>query len=64
MTDFPSSTGNSGVMEATAAQHFDLPKGRPAQFVRNGKLETCRCLDCLGLAYRAPKPLMDNAKEA
>jgi hypothetical protein len=35
--------------EATAAQHFDLPKGTPAKFVRNGVLETCQCLDCRAL---------------
>jgi hypothetical protein len=37
------------VREATAAQHFDLPKGKPAQFVRNGVLETCQCCDCRAL---------------
>src|SRR5688572_28895120 len=36
--------------EATAAQHFDLPKGTPAKFVRNGILETCQCSDCRSLA--------------
>lgn len=33
-------------MEATAPQHFNLPKGEPAKFVRSGKLETCQCRDC------------------
>jgi hypothetical protein len=37
-------------MEATQAQHVGLPKGEPAKFVRNGKLETCQCRDCRDLA--------------
>lgn len=32
--------------EATPAQHFDLPKGEPARFVRDGELKTCQCRDC------------------
>ena len=43
------------IKEATAAQHFDLPKGEPARFVRNGVLETCQCRDCVALAA-APAP--------
>ena len=46
------SHSQEGVMEATAAQHSGL-KGKPAQFVRNGKLETCRCFDCRELASQA-----------
>lgn len=39
-----------GAMEATPAQHVGSPKGEPAKFVRNGKLETCRCFDCRALS--------------
>lgn len=33
--------------EASPVQHFNLPKGKPAQFVRNGRLETCQCRECI-----------------
>lgn len=38
------------IEEATQAQHFDLLKGEPAQFVRNGELKTCQCNDCRALS--------------
>lgn len=44
------------VREATQAQHVGRPKGEPARFVRNGKLETCRCFDCRALAAPVPSP--------
>jgi len=54
------------IKEATAAQHFDLPKGEPARFVRNGVLETCQCRDCVALAaepsaYRASQKFHQEA---
>lgn len=42
------------IMEATPAQHAGRAKGEPAQFVRNGKLETCQCLDCREAVATAP----------
>ena len=49
------------IKEATAAQHFDLPKGEPARFVRNGVLETCQCRDCVALAAT---PAVGGEREA
>jgi hypothetical protein len=42
------------IMEATAAQHVDRPKGEPAKFIRNGNLEICQCRDCRNLAQGSP----------
>lgn len=48
------------IKEATPAQHFDLPKGRPAQFVRNGILETCQCINCRALSTSNPAPAVSG----
>jgi hypothetical protein len=46
------SADNDRPHEATQAQHIGRLEGEPAKFVRNGKLETCQCLECRDL----PKP--------
>lgn len=47
--------------EASAAQHFDLPKGTPAQFVRGGVLETCQCSDCRAVTKTPLQEALDLA---
>ena len=42
-------------MEATAAQHIGR-NGKPAQFTRNGILETCQCRECRTLSARPSSP--------
>jgi hypothetical protein len=46
----PPKPAPDAMREATRAQHVGLPKGEPAKFVRNGKLETCQCNDCRALS--------------
>lgn len=54
---------NEGLLEASAAQHFNLSKGQPAQFVRNGVLETCQCRECAALRA-VPSPDTVGVREA
>ena len=46
---------SGGLMEATAAQHIGR-NGKPAQFTRNGILETCQCRECRTLSARPSSP--------